>query len=197
LSNNIWFTSDHHFGHKNIITFSQRPFQSVAEMNKALIHNWNSVVGEGDLVYHLGDMFWTSAEEAQEIRNRLKGRIRLIRGNHDSLADSMKSSFEWIKDLEEIKVEDADALAGQQRIVLCHCAMRVWNKPHHDAWHLYGHSHGSLADDPHSLSFDVGVDCHRYTPISYAQVKAIMQAKHFVPVDYHGRDAHYSSSSSI
>jgi hypothetical protein len=52
---NIYFTADTHFNHANIISFCQRPFASVAEMNEALIAKWNARVGEGDLVYHLGD----------------------------------------------------------------------------------------------------------------------------------------------
>jgi len=64
--------------------------------------------------------------------------------------------------------------------------MRVWNKSHHGAWHLYGHSHGTLPDDKNSLSFDVGVDCHNFTPINFEQVSAIMKKKNFKPIDHHG-----------
>ena len=56
----------------------------------------------------------------------------------------------------ELKVNDPDGRHGKQGIVLCHYAMRVWNKSHHGNFMLYGHSHGSLADDPNSMSFDVG-----------------------------------------
>ncbi|MFK5004710.1 hypothetical protein ACI4AP_29375, partial [Klebsiella pneumoniae] len=72
-----------------------------------------------------------------------------------------------------------------QRIVLCHYAMEVWNKSHHQAWHLYGHSHGSLPDNPNAKKFDVGVDCHNYTPLSYQDVKNIMARKNFKPFDHH------------
>lgn len=184
----IYFTSDHHFGHANIIRYSQRPFADVEEMNETLIANWNAVVGEHDLVYHLGDIFLTPLPAAKELRRRLNGRIYLVRGNHDKVAESMRDSFEWIKDIHEIKVADPEAEGGRQRIVLCHYAMRVWNKSHRGAWHLYGHSHGTLPDDPNSLSFDAGVDCRSYTPLSYAQVKEIMAGKHFVPIDHHGAE---------
>ena len=183
---NIWFTSDHHFGHANIIRFSGRPYADVEEMNATLIENWNAVVGQNDLVYHLGDIFLTTPVLAQQIRRRLHGKIHLIRGNHDKTAEGMTGAFEWIKDLYELKIADDDAPNGKQRIILCHYAMRVWNKSHHGAWHLYGHSHGSLPDDPHSLSFDAGVDCHFYMPIGYERVKRIMAGKTFVPIDHHG-----------
>jgi calcineurin-like phosphoesterase family protein len=189
MMNNIWFTSDHHFGHANMIRFSKRPFASVEEMDEHLLERWNAVVKPGDTVYHVGDIFWTSTEEAKGLRERLNGRICLVRGNHDKTADSMKSAFEWFKDYYELKIEDPDAEGGKRRIVLCHYAFRVWNKSHHGSWHLYGHSHGSLSDDPNTRSFDVGVDCHDYTPVSYARVKEIMAGKKFVPIDHHtGRE---------
>ncbi len=52
---NIWFTSDTHFGHANIIRFCDRPFKDIQEMNERLIANWNAVVRPGDSVYHMGD----------------------------------------------------------------------------------------------------------------------------------------------
>jgi calcineurin-like phosphoesterase family protein len=78
------------------------------------------------------------------------------------------------------------AVEGQD-ITLCHYALRVFNKSHHGSWHLYGHSHGTLPDDPNSLSFDVGVDCHNYFPISLDQVKKIMSKKTWKPIDHHGK----------
>ena len=55
---NIFFTSDSHFGHENIIRFCKRPFNSVREMNEELIHRWNSKVRPNDIVFHLGDFCW-------------------------------------------------------------------------------------------------------------------------------------------
>ena len=96
--------------------------------------------------------------------------------------------FAAVKDYDEIAVKDPDALPhGKRKIVLLHYAMRVWNRSHHGSWHLYGHSHGSLPDDPNSLSFDVGVDCWGYAPISYQEVKSVMSGKTFAPIDHHGK----------
>ena len=168
----LWFTSDHHFGHDNIRSHCQRPFDSTEEMNEAMIARWNACVAPSDTVYHLGDLFLCSLDEAQAIRRRLQGNICLIRGNHDKTADRMKESFGWVKDYYELKVEDADAPSGKQLIVLCHYAFRVWRNAHHGAWHLYGHSHGSLPGANHSM--DIGVDCHGFSPISYERVKAAL-----------------------
>ncbi len=166
--------------------YDGRPYGSVEEIDEDLIARWNRVVQPGDIVYHLGDIFlYKKAADARAVRARLHGTIRLIHGNHDGVADSMKDGFDWIKDYYELKVPDPDAENGKRLLVLCHYAFRVWNRSHHGSFHLYGHSHGSLPDDPHARSFDAGCMLHDYTPISYARVKEIMAAKHWQPVDHH------------
>lgn len=177
---NIWFTADTHFGHKNIIKYTKRPYASTTEMDEALILNWNSVVGPEDDVYHLGDVALCSPERLSDILYRLNGRIHLIVGNHENSALALSDRFVWVKDYHELVVPDPSAHRGKRLIVLLHYAMRVWNASHHGSWQLYGHSHGTLPDDPAALSFDAGVDCHGYKPISYAEVKAIMAKKNWV-----------------
>lgn len=176
-----WFTGDTHFGHKNIMEYSERPFKSVNEMDEALIENWNSAVKPEDEVYHLGDVGLCEPSRLRNILDRLNGKIYLIRGNHEKSAMACRDRFEWVKDYYELVMDDADAHRGKQLVVLMHYAMRVWNASHHGTYHLYGHSHGSLPDDPNSRSFDAGVDCHNFKPISYDEVKAIMKKKTWVP----------------
>ena len=87
-----------------------------------------------------------------------------------------------------IKVPDSDAgpaMGHVQRIVLSHYAMRIWDRSHFGTWHLFGHSHGSMPDDPTSRSLDVGVDVWNYRPVSYEQIKARMATKTWQPVDGH------------
>lgn len=81
--NNVWFTSDHHFGHSNILTFQseQRPFATLEEMHAALIMRWNEVVKQKDTVYHLGDFCF--GRQHIKIASLLNGRKNLIMGNHD------------------------------------------------------------------------------------------------------------------
>lgn len=178
---NIFFTSDHHFGHTNIIRFCNRPFESVEEMDRELIRRWNEKIQKGDDVYHLGDLALNSAEAFSEIMDQLNGNIHLIVGNHDATALNKRKRFAWVKEYYELKVKDETCANGVQRIVLLHYAMRTWRGASRGTWHLYGHSHNTLPDWENSLSFDIGVDCHDFYPLSYDEVKAIMKQKTWTP----------------
>ena len=95
---NVFFTSDLHFGHKNIIRFDNRPFFSVEEMDKTLIENWNRKVSEDDTVYILGDISWYNDEKTTEIFAGLNGHKILIKGNHDRVHGKVRKVFEEITD---------------------------------------------------------------------------------------------------
>jgi calcineurin-like phosphoesterase family protein len=167
----IFFASDTHFGHANIIKYSNRPFANTKEMDEALITNWNSRVKPTDDIYHLGDFCFGSTAYADYILKQLNGNKFFIFGNHDkAIRDEAAANFKWLRHYYELK-ED------KQTIVLCHYAMRVWNKSHHGSYMLYGHSHGKLEATPWGKSMDVGVDCHNYFPISLEEVTAIMDKR--------------------
>lgn len=80
---NVWFISDTHFGHKNILEYEKeaRPFSTIEEMHEAMIERWNRVVKEKDIVYHLGDFAF--GRDNIKIASKLNGNKRLIMGNHD------------------------------------------------------------------------------------------------------------------
>lgn len=171
-----YFTADLHLSHANIIKYCNRPFLDKDEMNEALIANWNRKVSDKDEIYVIGDFAFDTNPE--KFLDRLNGKKFLIAGNHDSKATRNCRGWEKVWNFgNEINVHN-------QSIVLCHYAMRVWNKSHRGSWHLYGHSHGSLPDDPNLLSFDVGVDSHNYAPISFCEVKDIMEKKTWFPPKY-------------
>jgi calcineurin-like phosphoesterase family protein len=183
-----WFTSDNHFGHKRIIEYAHRPFKTVEEMDEAMIQQWNHVVQPQDKVYVVGDFSFHRPDKTLQILNRLNGYKALILGNHDKpkrMTQPAIDAWGMVLPYYKLKVPDADRPRGVQEIVLLHYAMRVWDKSHRGSWHLYGHSHGSLPDDPNALSMDVGVDCHSFTPISYDAVKNVMKNKNWKPVDHH------------
>lgn len=202
---NLLFTADTHFGHSSIIEYADRPWATADEMDEGLIEAWNSVVGERDDVWHLGDFFLgRDRDEAGEILRRLNGRIHVVYGNHDerSLA---KWGPEFVREglLASTHPGIFDLKFNKQHIVLCHYAMAVWDRAHHGAWMLHGHSHGNMAPDPDLRRMDVGVDGApygywplasadpegrgRYRPISYTEVAEHMARKTFQPVDHHGR----------
>jgi calcineurin-like phosphoesterase family protein len=181
----LWFTSDLHLGHANIIRHCNRPFATAEEMDAELIGNINAVVKPCDRLFILGD-FCGQRRQFGYIKGYLD-RIKLnpqqmvlILGNHDNEKESRKA-FPYVHHLHTVKHEG-------QAIVLCHYAMRVWHGSHRGRWHLYGHSHGSLAEDPHARSFDVGVDCWGYKPIDSETVAAKMALKEWRPVDHHTED---------
>lgn len=192
MSKKTFFSSDHHFYHNNIIKYANRPFSSVTEMNEAMIDNHNSVVGKNDDVYFLGDFAFTRyASDVVQILRQLNGHKHFIAGNHDKIMfsdDRIKAQFETFTGApyKEIYIQDPSVPKGRQHIVLSHYAFRVWNKAHHGSFHCYGHSHGSLPDDPNARSVDVGVDCWDFTPIEYQQLKKVMLKKNWKPIDHHG-----------
>ncbi len=175
----IWFTSDTHFGHANIIEYCNRPFENVEAMDEGLIQNWNARVKPGHTVYHIGDFALRSREvDVENYIRRLNGQIHLILGNHDRKSVLKARGFADRTHYKEIRV-------GDQKIVLLHYAMKTWNKSHHGSWQLHGHSHGSLGRDFKMKQLDVGVDCWNYTPLSYDEVAQELEKHTFVPVDHH------------
>jgi calcineurin-like phosphoesterase family protein len=179
--NDVYFTSDTHFDHENVIHHASRPFLTVEEMNEAMIANWNATVHKRDRVFHLGDFAFSSVLASASILRRLNGEIHLIRGNHDYRRPThWEDLFASVSDLKTIKV-------GGQKIVLCHYALRVWESSHHGAWNLHGHSHGTLSRLPGHKQLDVGVDCWEFRPVSFDQLRAFLDPIEAAPVDHHGR----------
>lgn len=162
----IWFTSDTHFGHGNIIKFCNRPFSSVEEMDEVLIERWNARVKPNDTVWHLGDFsFYKSYEKLNEVFNRLNGNKYLVCGNHDY--DNAKRLFwEKVTPLEEL-------MFGKQTLVLFHYPMVAWHRSWHGSIHLHGHTHSALKGNNQRL--DVGVDCWNYQPINFEEIKDLLK----------------------
>ena len=158
----IWFTSDTHFGHANIIKHCARPFSTAEEMDEALIANWNAIVQPTDEVWHLGDFAFRNSKSPVNYLRRLNGRVHLIHGNHDAPATLSLSGWASSQPMAEIKIDGT-------RITLLHYALRVWPASHHGSLHLYGHSHGSLPGDRQSC--DVGVDAWDFRPVTLEEIR--------------------------
>lgn len=166
--------------------------EAIELMDDTIINNINRMVGENDTLYHLGD--WCFAPKGQyysiakSYRQRIKCKeIYLIYGNHDSF--QIRDLFSGCYDILNVNVNN-------QRIVLCHYAMAIWDKSHRAAISLYGHSHSNAEEwldtaMPGRRSMDVGVDNARiilgdYRPFSFDEINNIMSKRNGFHFDHHG-----------
>jgi len=184
MSVGIYFTSDEHDGHRNIIKYCNRPFANIIEMREEMIRRHNSVVGVHDIVYHLGDMFWKfrKPHEVYDYLKQLNGKHNYILGNHEeALRDFLNTSpnapfFECLYERMYLRADFTNTPAG---IILDRYAGRVWQNSSHGSYQLYGHSHAGLPDVEGLLQMDVGVDSHDFYPVSLDQVRDTMLRKNY------------------
>ena len=177
----VWFTSDTHFWHENILRFCNRPFGSIEEMNEGLIRRWNETVPPDGTVFHLGDFCFGGAKEWNDIISRLSGKIYLILGNHDmkQIEQGFMKRFEHVTQQMTIRV-------GGQTIILNHNPFLCYGGAYRNVWQLFGHVHsGPLSNHGKDLTrlqvlfprqYDVGVDNNDFRPVSFAELKARIEA---------------------
>ena len=164
----IYFTSDPHFGHSNIIRYVNRPFRSVEEMDEILINNFNNVVDKNDTLYILGDFtMGGSYTKCMKYRKQLNCKhIHLIYGNHDKhfLQGGKESPYETERDYFELKYNGT-------RFCLSHYPFISWHGREQGAIMLHGHIHSKRRSNEINQCqqvhrFDVGVDANDYKPVS-------------------------------
>lgn len=151
---NIFFTSDLHFSHSNILEFCKesRPVNTIKEHDDLLISNWNDSVNDDDIVMCLGDMFFGSQSVAHTILPELKGKKVLIYGNHDLKIRndrSLQAHFIGLHDYYECKIDGI-------HVVMFHYPIFEHNKMFSGAFHLHGHTHGKVSLPGRTM--DVGID---------------------------------------
>lgn len=163
MNKTIWLTSDTHFFHEKPFIFEARGFNNIQEMNNRIIENWNSMVKENDIVYHLGDVFLdNNLAEMYDILKSLKGKKYLAYGNHDT--DNRLSFFKEHKFFEEINM-GYRINAKKLSLVLSHYPMFVANKEDKKPiWTIHGHTHQTTKFNENVFhGYHVGVDsnnCH-------------------------------------
>lgn len=177
-SEKIWFTSDQHFGHSNIIKFCNRPFSDIKEMESALIENWNNVVGKDDIVFTLGDFCWNNNPgNIAKLLSQLNGKdIYVILGNHDKI-----EAFQHVKiprvhllsDVVHLYIRLKDVKIPIE-CILSHYPLMTWSGRNRKSFNLHGHVHSRPHEDsgfdanlPYWKGYqkDVGVDAHNYSPV--------------------------------
>lgn len=179
-----FFTADLHLGHRNVIKYCNRPFTTADEMDEAIISNWNATLAPRDFVYIIGDVGMTNAERLYSLLKRMNGIKILIYGNHDKVIRNSTKIRDLFHETHEF-LERYFHVDGQKVLfVMCHYAMRVWNKSHHGSVHLYGHSHGTMPDAG-NRSMDVGMDPHSMLPVSLEQVMSTIGNRPLKQFDHH------------
>ena len=167
---NIWLTSDSHLSHNQPFLWKPRGFNSVEEMNEAIVERWNSIVKPNDIVYHLGDTMLNNNEKGIECFKRLNGQIFIIWGNHES-NNRKNLLFQECKNLcggwyaYQIK-------HGKQSIYLSHYPTLTANfDEKHFSQHVinfHGHTHqkNNWINPCNPFTYHVGMDSHNCTPIN-------------------------------
>jgi len=175
---NIFFCSDTHFFHANIIKYCNRPWNSgkdeagniivtdddVTHMNEEMIKRWNSVVSKNSIVWHLGDFSFGGKENLESIFPKLNGKINLVMGNHDhyKIDYYYKVGFHRVYD-KKIIVNDF--------VILSHAPLMFLND-NTPFFNVFGHIHNSDAYQTWTKhSCCVCVERHDYTPISWYKIK--------------------------
>lgn len=173
----IWLTSDTHFGHDKDFIYGSRGFRNVAEMDAALIENWNKLVKPEDIIYHLGDLMLGDNQHGLECLRKLNGHINIILGNHDS-ANREKLYSTELKDKVDILGYAAPLKYKGYIFYLSHYPTVTSNndidKPlKAKVINLYGHTHQqeNFYEDNITM-YHVGVDSHNNAPVSIDTVLA-------------------------
>ena len=179
----IYFISDTHFHHSNIIEMCSRPWGDIKTHDNSLIQNWNNTVSKDGIVFLAGDVALTSRiDYITELIEQLNGFIYLIPGNHDIQnrfdREIIMKLFAGFYDTLSITVDDEDQPNGHVNFFISHYPHLFWQR---GSYHLHGHVHSgpnSTANEKvpfHFMRYDIGVDNNNYKPISYYELMAIFE----------------------
>jgi calcineurin-like phosphoesterase family protein len=183
----VFITSDTHFWHVNAIKYCARPWDTVEEMNQALVDNWNSVVGKDDHIYHLGDFSFGGIEKCNEFLQPgvLNGNIHLILGNHDT--DRLLRDTVNYGRFCEITFQKILLIDGWTVFLNHFPFMDFSNNIDHKVAQLYGHTHenpfvaGTMIEEKVKFlkwnQYNIGVDNNDYRPISLARAMEIIKER--------------------
>jgi calcineurin-like phosphoesterase family protein len=171
MANNIWFISDTHFQHQNILTFTNdkgeriRPkFEYSHEMDEYMIQKWNETVQPGDKIYHLGDFSFGNALIAERIIKRLHGKKRLVVGNHDKIkevAPYFEKVYLW-------------RIFKEYGFTCSHLPLRL-DQLRKTPFNVHGHIHQNLMAEPQYIN--VCVEHHDYTPVHLDTLLKIIKGR--------------------
>ena len=204
----LYFTSDTHYNHSNICSATTtwvgaenltRKFNTLNHMNDALVNNINEVVGENDVLIHLGDWSFGGFEKISEFRNRIICKnIHLTYGNHDhhirNNKEDIQEIFSTTQDYLFLDIRRPSIVGkgvmDKYSFVCMHYPIASWDSMNDGTIHLHGHVHL-----PPNLrlgegkSLDVGVDGNNLHPMTLDEVLSIVKnqpiRKLSLPKDHH------------
>ncbi|MFR2031567.1 MAG: hypothetical protein ACLS3M_09395 [Collinsella sp.] len=169
----IWFTSDTHFGHENVLKFTDRPWETIWQMNDAIVDSINGRVAVDDELYILGDFsFKMTAQDAYPFASGSPaGASTSSRETTTRTGPSRRSrTFTVEPPICVLKIDG-------QKIVLSHYPMADWQGMNHGSWHLHGHIHSSggayneFNRKQGLLRYDVGCDANGHSPVSLDELR--------------------------
>lgn len=191
----IFFSSDWHVGHANVLIFDNRPFKDLDHMHTVLVNNYNSSVPKDGVCYFLGDMGLGSSEALKNVMFRLNGTKVLILGNHDKGPNSMyNSGF-------DVVMNSAMLVIAGEKVTLSHCPLRglfredvsemknavltenwqgesrhgPFSVSNEGQFHLHGHIHSGPENKKLKIDgrqYDVGVPGNGYRPVSISTIES-------------------------
>lgn len=198
----VFFTSDWHVAHANVLKFDKRPFKDLDHMHRVLINNYNSSVTKDDVCYFLGDVGMGKTEVVKKVISELNGTKILILGNHD------KNTYAMYDIGFNVVLNAGIFYIGDNRISMSHCPLpgiyredtsnmhyaykgddskadENWHGEHKHGrfiindsnvdFHIHGHIHSGPHCDKESRTnkqFDVGVAANSYRPVSISQIES-------------------------
>lgn len=153
MQSKVFVASDTHFGHANIIRYTDRPFGSVYHMDTALIERWNSRVACEDTVYFLGDLAMGRGVDAAYVLNvlsQLNGELKIILGNHDlpsKWSPGLEAYIEGESTSPEVLGKESITIQHDGKsFLMYHYPMEDWDGRFNGVIHLHGHCHGRVTD---------------------------------------------------
>lgn len=185
----VFFTSDLHFGHENIIKYCNRPFDNVENMNKTLIDNWNETVPEDGIVFDLGDFALGGSSVWEDCAPKLRfSEHHLILGNHDlkNFRTGYSIFFSTVS-MQQVILVDGVTIFLNHYPYLCFGGSYKEDK---SVWNLFGHVHTTrngvkgkdamrIEKNLFPVQYDVGVDFNYFKPVSFIELQKYIMKNEF------------------
>lgn len=192
----IWFSSDFHYGHKNIcrgisrwtgdLSNCTRDFDTLKLMNQTIVDNINNYIKEDDVLYFLGDWAFGGIENVHKFRQQINCQeIHFICGNHDkhvannNVYNGLETQYLFNSVQSYMELTVTSNVEPTVTICLNHFPIASWHKAH-KYYHLFGHVHGQFENVGKSI--DVGIDnifklTGEYRPVELYEIIKIIDEK--------------------